>query len=236
MQMKIAITILLLSVSFCYNLFSKDKKDQIELPDYSVFMDAQLRCDNNKLNKLPWDKKYRDTTKMAYKVWTILSDISLKEEKREIKKRSSKHRDFVLVYTGLVVLYCGQESHISDNPEGDKFITLPVIKKAFERPGFIDVVDDDNPPHEGLTYIYEFGYTDSPNEPGMEGNTCIVRLEDFLKAPLASIDLKKLCKGESKKKIEFTKKEILRVAEILKTRMRKNNSVHTRENGSKNNK
>ena len=58
-------------------------------------------------------------------------------------------------------------------------------------------------------------YRDQPNPPGLDGLSCLVELKDFLADPLKSIDLKKLCKSEKKSKIEFTKKEILRVAEIL---------------------
>ena len=54
------------------------------------------------------------------------------------------------------------------------------------------------------------------NRKGLEGRTCLVDINDFIKNPFNKINLKRLCEGENKKNIEKAKNELLRIASILK--------------------
>jgi len=210
-MIKLGILILcLILTNFIIQAFESNPKS--DLPDFNVILSAQLRCDDNELKKIPWDKRYRDLWKLAYKTVSIISDVELTEEVRSIKKSKERHRDFKLKYIPYGRIFCGETSELEKHPE---LVTeLPVIEEAFKRPGFFDYVGDDNPVKE-VTYLGYMKYRDQPNPPGLDGLSCLVELKDFLADPLKSIDLKKLCKSEKKSKIEFTKKEILRVAEIL---------------------
>jgi len=201
-------------------ILASDKPNvKASLPSYSVIMDAQLHCDDSEWKKYPWEKRKTDLSlKLAYKAWSILSNVSLTEEKREKKPEDGEHRDFKLSYHAHARLFCGEAADILEEREGRQYTTLPAMDHPTNRDDLIRAADDDRPPLE-FAYHFYWKYGDLPNPPGLEGMSCIVRLEDFLKDPLKSIDLKKLCKGESKKKIAFTKKEILRVAALLKTKV-----------------
>lgn len=209
------------SLFSCLCLASEIEEAVEKLPSYSAILDAQLRCDDSALKKIAWDRRYRDVWRLAYKTWSILSDIKLTEEKRDQKKELGVHRDFRLKYVPHARIICGESAELAS--EVKEVVTLPVVVTAFKRQGFFDIYNNDEPIQE-RSFLHYMQYTDMPNPKGMDGLSCLVKLEDFIKDPLKSIDLKKICKGESKKKIEFTEKEILRVASILKQRMDKKNS------------
>ena len=200
-------------------LAADSPKTKVPLPHYSIILDAQLRCDNSGWNKYPWKEPSSTLSrKLAYKTLSILSGINLTEEKRENETRTEEHRDFKLNYKAHARIFCGEETDLVNVGRGELYTTLPGISHPPNRSDLITIDDNDRPP---LEFAYHFfrKYDDLPNPSGLEGMACIVRLENFLKDPLKSIDLKKLCKGESKKKIAFTKKEILRVAALLKTKL-----------------
>jgi len=184
-----------------------------ELPDYQIVLNAQLKCDDSELSKIPWDKRYSAIWKLAHKTVSILSDVQLSEEIRVQKKKIGRHRDFKLQYVPYGRIICGEESEIEANPK--LVVEYPVTTEASKLPGHFDIYDND-PVHHEVTYLAYMKYTDQPNPPGMDGMSCLVDLKAFLDNPLKAIDINKLCKGEKKSKIEFTKKEILRVAEIFK--------------------
>ncbi len=183
-----------------------------DLPDFNVILSAQLRCDDSELAKIPWDKRYRDVWKLAYKTVSILSDIQIVKDVRFHEKDNRKRQDIKFQYTPYGRIICGEQAEIEEKAKPT--VELLGIAEAYNRPGFFDIYDDNNPMRD-TTYLSHMKYTDQPNPAGMDGMACLVELSNFLANPLKAIDLKKLCKGESKAKIETTKKEILRVAGVL---------------------
>lgn len=103
--------------------------------------------------------------------------------------------------------------------KGKDLYDWPVIIEAFERKGYLSL-SSEVPPYTVEDYmnysLTPFG-GDGPKlkDAGFEGFSCLVKLEDFLVDPFKKVNLNKLCEGAGKKKLEFTKKEMIRVLKLL---------------------
>ena len=216
MEMQVRLIIIFFIGTFNLNLYS----NEVTIPHYSIFTNGQFKCNDSSWKNFPWDKKYRDLWELAYKSISIISEIETVEGPRKnIKKIQGRYRSFDSKYTAYSRILCGEKAEVENNGKGTQIRENTVITEAFERKGYLDLTSDDE------LYIKDYlNYSPTPfggddptlNKKGLEGFSCLVRVSDFVKDPLGSINLKRLCEGENKKKIEFTKKEILRVAEILK--------------------
>ena len=212
--------VLLLMLFLIQTLLAKD----INLPSYSIFLDGQLKCDDSGWRNLPWDKRYHYLWQLAYKSVSIVGDVELKEvfNRPRKKKDERKYRTFDLNYTAFAQLACGKEIEIKieKNGKGTRVKASSYITTASQKNGFLDIESDDDPDSE-LYYMYfsltPFGGDDpNLNRKGLEGRTCLVDINDFIKNPFNKINLKRLCEGENKKNIEKAKNELLRIASILK--------------------
>jgi hypothetical protein len=201
-------------------LYSKE----IELPHYSIFTNGQFKCDDSGWRNLPWDKRYHYLWQLAYKSVSIVGNVELKEvfNRPRKKKDERKYRAFDLNYTAYAQLACGKEIEVKIE-KSNKGIPIKeswYITTAWQRDNFLDIESDDDPDSDKF-YMY-FSLTpfggDEPklNRKGLEGLTCLVDINDFIKNPFSKIDLKRLCEGEKKNKTEQVKKEILRIADTLK--------------------
>ena len=192
--------------------FAKD----IDLPSYSIFLDGQFKCNDSSWKGLPWDKRNRDIWKLAYKSVSIIGNIELKEieNKNEKIKRTEKARFFDLSYTAYAQIACTKESETSTEGNGKGVLVKeqPLIREAWQRKGFIDLVSTDDP------YAYKsymaFSLTpfggDEPNlnRKGLEGFSCLVDIQDFIKDPFGKINIDRLCEGESKNTKEKIRNEM----------------------------
>lgn len=196
------------------------QKENLKLPSYQVVLDAQLQCDDKDLKKLKWANK---GVSLATKVWTLISDLQLKEEKRTRKKPFGKTRDFVLSYKVYSIFRCGEPTRAFHGKSGTLLNAMPFMMEGWKQLGTIDFRDDklndsdvsetDERPEVDFT-VSDFIF-DEPPKPGREGFSCFVKLEDFIRSPKA-IDMDKLCKDESKSKRAATEKEIQRIRNLLK--------------------
>jgi hypothetical protein len=199
--------------------YSSGFADELVIPHYSIFLEGQLKCDDSTWKNQPWDKSIFNIWKLAYKTVSVVSDIDLKEVDRKLKnaKDKRKFRIFELKYKAYFRLICGEK--IDLNVKGKDLYDLPVIIEAFERKGYLSL-SSEVPPYTVEDYmnysLTPFG-GDGPKlkAAGLEGFSCLVKLDDFLADPFKKIDLNKLCEGVSKKKLEFTKREIDRVLKLL---------------------
>lgn len=190
------------------------------IPHYSIFIDGQLKCDDSSWKNQPWDKSIFDIWKLAYKTVSVVSDIDLKEVHRKLitKEDKRKFRIFELKYKAYFRIICGEKIEV--NIKGKELYDVPVIKDAFERKGFLSLTSE-VPPYTVEDYmnysLTPFG-GDGPKlkSTGLEGFSCLVNLEDFMAVPFKKINLNKLCEGASKKKLEFTRREINRVFNLFK--------------------
>jgi hypothetical protein len=215
MQMKY---ILILSILCSQLSYGKD----VEIPDYSVFIQGQFKCDDSSWKKYPWDKRYRDLWRLAYRSVSIVSDVEIIEVPRKNKNKiTGPYRNFDLKYTAYARILCGKTSDILNKGKGLFIKENAIIEAAFERKGYLDESTDDEP-YAQRTYLEDdptnFAGGDDPTVygKGLDGRSCLVKIDDFIKNPLEKINLNLLCKGEDIKKIKKTKNEILRITDILK--------------------
>jgi hypothetical protein len=220
---------LLLIIYFLTNIsFAKE----IDLPSYSIFLEGQFKCSDSTWKNLPWDKNNRDIWNLAYKSFSVVGSIELKEieNKDEKLKKIGKLRYFDLSYIAYAQIACTKESEtsIEGNGKGSPRKELPLISYAWQRKGFIDLASTEDP-YAFKSYM-SFSLTpfggDEPNlnRKGLEGFSCLVDVKDFIKDPLGKINIDRLCEGESKNTKEKVKKNILKVAETIKnasTQMKK---------------
>lgn len=201
---------------FSLNLYANDAV----IPHFSIFINGQFKCTDSTWKNFPWDKRYRDLWQLAYKSISVISDVEITEGPRKnIKKIQGRSRSFDSKYIAFSRILCGEKAEIENNGKGTLLRENTIISEAFERKEYLDLASDDELYiKDYLTYSpTPFGGDDPTlNKKGLEGFSCLVRVDDFIKNPLGSINLKRLCEGESRKKLEFTKKEILRIADILK--------------------
>lgn len=209
---------ILLLLHFFFNF--SISANEVEIPDYSIFIQGQFKCDDSSWKNLPWDKRYRDLWQLAYKSVSIISDIeTIEGPRKNVKKIQQRFRNFDSKYTAFARILCGEKAEVENNGIGTLIRENSIIREAFQKKGYLDLVSDDE------LYIKNYlNYSPTPfggddpalNKKGLEGFSCLVKVDDFIKDPFANINLKRLCEGENKKKIKFTQKEILRVANILK--------------------
>jgi hypothetical protein len=205
---------------------------EIDLPSYSIFLEGQFKCDDSSWKNIPWDKKYRDIWKLAYKSVSIIGNTELKEieNKDEKLKKLGKLRSFDLSYIAYAQIACTEEIEpsIESNDKGSPMKELPLIYYSFQKNGSIDLGLNEDP-YANKSYMH-FSLTpfggDEPklNRKGLQGFSCLVDVQDFIKDPFGKINIDRLCDGESKKKKEKMKKEILKIAETIKntsTQMKK---------------
>lgn len=202
--------------AFSLNLYA----NETAIPHFSIFINGQFKCTDSSWRNYPWDKRYRDLWQLAYKSISVISDVEITESPRKnIKKIQGRYRNFDSKYTAYSRILCGKKAEIENNGKGTPLTENTIIEEAYKRKGYLDLGSDDE------LYIKDYlNYSPTPfggddptlNKKGLEGFSCLVRVSDFVKDPIGSIDLKRLCEGENKKNIDFTKKEIIRVAEILK--------------------
>lgn len=208
--------IIVLIVAFSINAYS----NEVAIPHYSIFTAGQFKCSDSGWKNFPWDKRYRDIWQLAYKSISIVGNIETVEGPRKnIKKIQGRYRNFDSKYVAYSRILCGEKAEVENNGKGALLTENTIIEEAFERKGYLDLVSDDEPyAKDYLNYSQTpFGEDDPTlNKKGLEGFSCLVRIDDFIKKPLGSINLKRLCKGENRAKQEFTKKEIMRIASILK--------------------
>lgn len=196
-------------------------KEKIETPSYQILLNAQLACSNKPIE--PYKFVRRDPkepfNEVASKVWAVIKDIKL-TELTESKLNNEGERTFKLEYKKMGLFRCGKEIQ-ELSQEGVYLETLPVVYPAHKKDGFFDTSNDD--PREKQENINIVRYTkvrdgdnDGPAVPGRVGLPCLVKLDDILKNDKA-INIDMLCKGESKKSKEFTKKEIRRAIKLWKS-------------------
>ena len=194
--------------------------DQTELPSYQKILDAQFHCNKKEYESLHFrqDNAYSE---LATKVWTIVDEVHLSEEFRQMHPKFGKTRDFVLDYTIYGIVRCGEITKAFKGKRGTVFKTLPVLRPAWKLQGKIELGSDNihndeeyNPrPEIDLTVSDYLG--DEPEKAGREGFSCFVRLKDFIQSP-KSLDIDKLCHGESKSKRLAAEKEIQRIWNLLR--------------------
>lgn len=213
MEMQLILSI----IFFSLNLAAKEK---IETPSYQILLNAQFACSNKPIE--PYKFVRRDPNEpfneVAPKVWGVIKNIKLTELTHSNLSNDGE-KNFKLEYTKMGLFRCGKE--VQELSQKGVFLeTLPVVYPAHKKEGFFDTSNDD--PREKQENINIVRYTkirdgdnDGPPVPGRVGLPCLVMLDDALKNNNA-INIDVLCKGESKKAREFTKKEIRRAIELWK--------------------
>jgi hypothetical protein len=211
MQIRIFSTVFFLLISNP----SYAKTTKAIIPHYQVILDAQFKCSKKDFNKIPIDPSREFA--LAPKAWSVITNLKLVEvPKRQNAPDDGESRSFDLSFTGMGYFECGEPVEGLDNPKGKQVIHYKVIELAYKKNQFLNLTNDDTSFAEGWqNFTSNVRSTDIPIKPDTMGFTCLVLLDDLLKNP-NSIDLKKLCAGESKKKIEFTKKEIKKAIEFWK--------------------
>ena len=201
--------------------------NELKLPDYSIFIEGQKKCDDYIWKELPWNKRGPDQFKIAYKVISIISDINLKEVYNKKRKANDKrqYRTFDLSYIAYTQIICGKKNLIENNGKGIKITDSPYITTAWKNERLLDW-GTDTELYSQKDFMY-FSLTpfggdqQNLNRTGLEGPTCLVDLQDFIQDPLGKINLQRLCQDGNKNEIDFTKKEILRTADALKNSLNK---------------
>lgn len=195
--------------SFAWAKNDLDKK----LPSYQIFLDAQFACSNKPIAPYKFVRRSDNEpfAEVATKIWGVVKNSTLEELPSDSNK-SGPRRKFKWTYKKMGLFRCGQKVY-ELSKQGIPMLDLPVVINAFKKPGYFDLssdMPDEQTELNGDPYLYSFvrdADNDQPAPEGKVGMPCMVRFEDVLKDKNI-INLNMLCKNESKKNIELTKKEI----------------------------
>jgi hypothetical protein len=202
--------------------FSQEFKKPIYLPSYEEILQSQLNCDSRAFDKLPWLKE-RDSAHLAIKVWTLVDQVQVREEERQHIHNYGKTRSFVLSYRIYAIFRCGEPVTGFVGKQGTEASFLPFVMEGWNHPGTFEIRGDskikkeeDNEERSPFDLTVSDYLGDEPPRLGREGFSCFVKVPDFLRSPLKSINLDQLCKGEPKTKRLTTEKEIQKIWKLLK--------------------
>jgi hypothetical protein len=195
--------------------------DNSKIPSYQILINAQLVCSNKPIEPYKFvrhDEK-EPFNEIAPKVWGVIKDYKLSDRENHPRFKGNA-KSFRLNYTKMGLLRCG-EKFKELSPKGISTETLLVVYLAYKKEGFFDTSSDDPTEIQENVNIVDYtmvrdGPNDGPPLPGRSGLPCLVKLEEILHNE-NSINLDLLCKGESKKAREFTKKEIRRAIKLWKS-------------------
>ena len=186
------------------------------IPHYQEIIDAQFGCDKNKFNRFGFDPSRG--FKLAPKAWSVISGLKIEEIKP--LEKPAPNRRFDISFRGISYFECGQTVKGIDTIDGIVINNKATLGNRYNKPQYIDFIKDptyDSSFEGWALFLQNDRTTDVISPSDTMGFTCLVTLDQFLKNS-NSIDLDKLCAGESKEKREFTKKEIAKAIEILKKR------------------
>ena len=138
--MKTLMTIIITAI--CHFQIAASGTSLPNLFDYSVVIDAQKKCDGTKLGKIPLAVNRKSVYSIASQTLAVVSDLSLKEVKRNKKPERGETRDFELRYKLYALLACGKEPQFV-NGAGNSVLELPVVEHAWKDPQHLAIVGDE---------------------------------------------------------------------------------------------
>jgi hypothetical protein len=200
--------------------FSMSFAKGAEIPNYSEILAQQIKCNPTYFKSSIWNKKLTLLENLNSNTMVVISKPTVMEVPAKVNQNAlpankrTKEKTFKVSSNFYNMLNC--DSNHANNPtraSGSKVETFVSIIESKPGAGTYNIVGDEvaDHPEADAKINFDFLYNGWSGDGGLY---CVVLVEDFVK-DASSIDLDKLCKGQSAKNREATKVKIEKIRKEL---------------------